>query len=136
MVCQACEKKLSKVACPEKWRDSKGDKQGESSGRKVNENKLLKGAKRYQPYNKKCKTCKQNLHQDGLYCQACTYAKGEGACFAWRVAHRKCRRRHDSVAGRSAARCRSSAAAKEEGRLGAQLLLISHPERGRRLASC
>ncbi|KAG2433137.1 hypothetical protein HYH02_012838 [Chlamydomonas schloesseri] len=77
MVCQACEKKLSKVACPEKWRDSKSDKQGESSGRKINENKLLSGAKRYQPYGqKKCKTCKQNLHQDGMYCQACAYAKG------------------------------------------------------------
>lgn len=77
MVCATCEKKLTKVACPEKWRDSKSDKTGESSGRKVNENKLLTGKSRYQPYGqKKCKTCKQNLHQDGLYCQSCAYAKG------------------------------------------------------------
>mmetsp|Transcript_29677 Transcript_29677/g.54417 ORF Transcript_29677/g.54417 Transcript_29677/m.54417 type:complete len:95 (-) Transcript_29677:251-535(-) len=74
MVCTTCEKKLSKLACPEKWKE--GDKK-DSSGRKVNENKLLTKSKRFQPYGQsKCKICKQALHQDGIYCQSCAFAKG------------------------------------------------------------
>lgn len=72
MVCDKCEKKLTKVACPEKWKDG-GDK------RKVNQNKLLNKDKRFTPYgsNAKCKLCKQQVHQgDGMYCHGCAYAKG------------------------------------------------------------
>ena len=31
---------------------------------------------RWQPLNSKCKTCKQNLHQEAMYCQSCAYQKG------------------------------------------------------------
>jgi hypothetical protein len=65
-VCEACEKKLTKVACPDpkKWKDGGGkDGAGESSGRKVNQNKLLNKDKRFTPYgsNAKCKICKQQV---------------------------------------------------------------------------
>ena len=30
----------------------------------------------WQPYASKCKVCKQNLHQQAMYCQSCAYQKG------------------------------------------------------------
>lgn len=75
MVCGKCEKKLSKVACTEKWRE--GDETaGTSSGRKINENKALSKKKRWQPYTAKCLTCKGPLQAEYKYCQKCAYAKG------------------------------------------------------------
>ncbi|GBF97370.1 hypothetical protein Rsub_11017 [Raphidocelis subcapitata] len=73
MVCGKCEKKLTKVAPPEKWKDGGDDK------RKVNQNKLLNKDKRFTPYGKsaKCKICKQQVHSgDGMYCHNCAYSKG------------------------------------------------------------
>jgi len=63
-VCEKCEKKLTKVACPEKWKDG-------TDKRKVNQNKLLSKDKRYTPYaaSAKCKICKQ---QASLVC-LCVY---------------------------------------------------------------
>lgn len=76
MVCDKCQKKLGKVICPDKWKEGASNTM-ESGGRKVNENKLLSKSKRYQPYgNAKCKICKSNLHQEGMYCQTCAYTKG------------------------------------------------------------
>ncbi|CAG7833749.1 unnamed protein product [Allacma fusca] len=44
MVCDKCEKKLSKVAAPEPWK-SGPKSSSESSGRKIGENKLLTSKK-------------------------------------------------------------------------------------------
>lgn len=78
MVCTKCEKKLSKVICPDKWKDGSNNNT-EGGGRKVNENKALSKKKRWQPYGQsltKCKICKSNLHQEAQYCQTCAYSKG------------------------------------------------------------
>mmetsp|Transcript_17662 Transcript_17662/g.42370 ORF Transcript_17662/g.42370 Transcript_17662/m.42370 type:complete len:98 (-) Transcript_17662:216-509(-) len=77
MVCAKCEKKLSKVICPDKWKDGANNTQ-ESGGRKLNENKLLSKKKRYAPYTggSKCKICKSSLHQQGMYCHGCAYHRG------------------------------------------------------------
>ncbi|XP_010533834.1 PREDICTED: cysteine-rich PDZ-binding protein isoform X2 [Tarenaya hassleriana] len=40
MVCGKCEKKLSKVIVPDKWKDGASNTT-EGGGRKINENKLL-----------------------------------------------------------------------------------------------
>lgn len=45
-VCEKCEKKLSKVICPDKWKEGASNTI-EGGGRKVNENKLLSKAKRW-----------------------------------------------------------------------------------------
>eukprot|EP00887_Chlorella_sp_A99_P007710 scaffold20.g7710.t1 len=79
MVCDKCQKKLDKLAPPDKWRDTK-DSKAESAGRKVNENKILSKAKRWQPYSAKCTVCKLSVAQNYQYCQKCAYAKGVCAC--------------------------------------------------------
>ncbi|KAJ7623148.1 PDZ-binding protein [Roridomyces roridus] len=80
MVCNKCEKKLSKLAAPDPFASSSG--QIKEGSRKVGENKLLsrpggsKGA-RFQPYQGKCKDCKQPVTQNkGKYCHGCAYKKG------------------------------------------------------------
>ncbi|KAK9793486.1 hypothetical protein WJX73_002542 [Symbiochloris irregularis] len=75
MVCTKCEKKLSKVICPDKWKDGSHNNT-EGGGRKVNENKLIGKSKRWQPYAAKCTVCKSALHQQATYCQSCAYSKG------------------------------------------------------------
>ncbi|KAM0049091.1 putative PDZ-binding protein, CRIPT [Helianthus debilis subsp. tardiflorus] len=40
MVCDKCEKKLSKVIVPDKWKEGASNTT-ETGGRKINENKLL-----------------------------------------------------------------------------------------------
>ncbi|GMH39332.1 hypothetical protein BSKO_07230 [Bryopsis sp. KO-2023] len=79
MVCEKCEKKLAKVACPDKWKDG-ANNTIESGGRKINENKLLSRRNRWAPYSKEkasnCKICKSALHQEGIYCHNCAYSKG------------------------------------------------------------
>ena len=45
MVCAKCEKKLTKVACPEKWKEGSSNTVA-AGGRKLNENKLLDKSKR------------------------------------------------------------------------------------------
>ncbi|KAG2173624.1 hypothetical protein INT43_005042 [Umbelopsis isabellina] len=79
MVCAKCEKKLSKVAAPDKWKEGSRNTKVGGEGRKLNENKLLsKSAKsRFSPYESKCKICKSKVHQDKAhYCQGCAYKKG------------------------------------------------------------
>lgn len=83
MVCEKCEKKgkLSKVATPEPWKSGASTSKNTSSGRPVNENKLLSGKKnRFTPYQSTfatCKICRTKVHQVGShYCQDCAYKKG------------------------------------------------------------
>lgn len=85
MVCQDCEKKLkqqgaeTQLACPDPFAKRAlmdGLEVGKSTGPR---NMLLgkKGnARANNPYDKKCNDCKQRLHDGGLYCQDCAYAKG------------------------------------------------------------
>eukprot|EP00884_Botryococcus_braunii_P022043 jgi/Botrbrau1/8522/Bobra.0029s0026.1 len=74
MVCTTCENKLSKVACPDKWKDGS---RNTNETRKIGQNKLLSKS-RFNPYAKqaKCQTCKATLHQEAQYCQSCAYVKG------------------------------------------------------------
>jgi hypothetical protein len=77
MVCAKCEKKLTRVACPEKWKE---DVAGPSSlgGRALGENKLLSKKKdaRWQPYAGRCTVCKGSLPASHKFCQKCAYNKG------------------------------------------------------------
>ncbi|KAJ7781997.1 hypothetical protein DFH07DRAFT_393007 [Mycena maculata] len=71
MVCQKCEKKLSKLAAPDPFASSSSAIKDGS--RKVGENKLLSrpgsSKNRFQPYQGKCKDCKQPVTQNkGKYC--------------------------------------------------------------------
>ena len=75
MVCTKCEKKLSKVACQEKWRDG-GSEGKPAGGRAINENKALSKKKRWAPYSAKCTVCKSALQPEYTYCQPCAYRKG------------------------------------------------------------
>lgn len=74
MVCSKCEKKLAKGPCMEKWKTGSRNTI-ESGGKKINENKMLSKAKRWQPYSAKCKICKDSLPENYSYCQKCAYAK-------------------------------------------------------------
>jgi len=87
MVCEKCEKKLSKIITPDPMRLKAGTKntsEGPSGkgGRKVGENKALesKNKNRYNPYTedfKQCRICKTSVHQAGChFCQGCAYKKG------------------------------------------------------------
>ncbi|KAI9272450.1 PDZ-binding protein [Sporodiniella umbellata] len=80
MVCKKCEKKLTGLAAPDKWKEGSNNAKAGSSGRKINQNKLLsKSAKagRFNPLESKCKLCKNRVHQDKAhYCQDCSYKKG------------------------------------------------------------
>eukprot|EP00727_Mastigamoeba_balamuthi_P009325 m51a1_g5014 putative cysteine-rich pdz-binding protein (96) ;mRNA; r:272957-273449 len=75
MVCAECEKKAQRgtVICPDPWK-SGARNTIEGGGRKIGENKLL--AKRFVPYSRSCKVCKQKLVSPGMYCQGCAYKKG------------------------------------------------------------
>ncbi|KAI7902534.1 cysteine-rich PDZ-binding protein [Cokeromyces recurvatus] len=79
MVCKKCEKKLTALAAPDKWKEGSKNAVVGSSGRKLNQNKLLsKSAKsRYTPLGNNCKLCKARVHQEKAhYCQDCAYKKG------------------------------------------------------------
>ncbi len=90
MVCKTCEKKLSKSAAPDPFRNrtvggslvgSSSSSSGSSSrtgpsatatkgGSGPGTNKLLGAKNRYNPVGSKCKFCKQNVSQDrAQYCQ-------------------------------------------------------------------
>ncbi|KAJ7967643.1 cysteine-rich PDZ-binding protein [Quillaja saponaria] len=76
MVCEKCEKKLTKVIVPDKWKAGASNTT-EGGGRKINENKLLSKKNRWTPYgNTKCMICKQQVHQEAKYCHTCAYTKG------------------------------------------------------------
>ncbi|KAG1880532.1 PDZ-binding protein [Suillus tomentosus] len=79
MVCKKCESKLSKIAAPDPFTStSQSVKDG---SRRVGENKLLSrpgsSKNRFQPYQSKCKDCKQPVTQNkAKYCHGCAYKKG------------------------------------------------------------
>jgi hypothetical protein len=81
MVCEKCQKKLSKIVTPDTWKEGARNTT-ESGGRIINENKALtsKASTRYSPYStsfQKCRICKQVVHQkSSYYCQQCAYKKG------------------------------------------------------------
>mmetsp|Transcript_79497 Transcript_79497/g.184485 ORF Transcript_79497/g.184485 Transcript_79497/m.184485 type:complete len:101 (+) Transcript_79497:74-376(+) len=80
MVCSKCEKKLAKLANPDVWREGgrNNTMYGKAGSRAVGENMLLKHKQRdkVNPYQSKCKVCRQSLHQEGTYCSACAYKGG------------------------------------------------------------
>lgn len=58
MVCEKCEKKLSKVVTPDPWKAGARNTT-ESGGRKLNENKALTGAKqRFDPIGETFRPCR------------------------------------------------------------------------------
>jgi len=80
MVCEACEKKLSLVIVPDKWKEGARNTT-ESGGRKLSGNKLLTARRtqqQAQPYSKRrCKNCKGAMSQERyVYCQTCSYKLG------------------------------------------------------------
>ncbi len=59
------------------WKDgSRGAAGGKEGPRPGGGNKALSAGKRFTPYACKCAVCKQSLHQQGIFCQTCAYAKG------------------------------------------------------------
>lgn len=66
MVCEKCEKKLSKVITPDPWKSGARDHKATSKAR-------------FNPTTaefKPCRICRQKVHQAGsYYCQACAYKK-------------------------------------------------------------
>lgn len=80
MVCEKCETKLKRVVTADVWKHQgrTSDKAGTSAGRKINENKAL--SSRHDPLQankfRKCRICQSKIHQEGYYCQNCSYKKG------------------------------------------------------------
>ena len=71
------------IATPNPWKAGQSSGSNQSSGRKVNENKLLSSKKdRFNPYTtndkfEKCRICRTKVHQvKAHYCQECAYKKG------------------------------------------------------------
>lgn len=72
MVCTKCEKKLSSNITMDVWKTGAKNAIAGSSGRKINENKLLssKNSNKFAPYENNCRVCKQRVTQKGAhYCQ-------------------------------------------------------------------
>lgn len=81
MVCEECEAKLSRGACPDPWKSGSRNNNDPSGGKRIGENKALGksyAAHRHNPYAKAaCSVCKQPVSQNGgKYCQPCAYSKG------------------------------------------------------------
>ena len=81
MVCKKCEAKLTSLATPSTFKDAPGSSTSSSSGRRVNENKLLtsrkKGTSGSNPYQHNCKICKSiTAGPKHKYCQGCSYKNG------------------------------------------------------------
>ncbi|EGG06969.1 uncharacterized protein MELLADRAFT_71832 [Melampsora larici-populina 98AG31] len=98
MVCEKCNKKLSKnsLATPEVRGIAGSSNAIQNQGRKIGENKLLSSKNRYNPYQStsassslskkstnpsigigKCLTCKSSVARNGAkYCQNCSFKKG------------------------------------------------------------
>eukprot|EP00741_Cyanophora_paradoxa_P020986 tig00021319_g20260.t1 len=70
MVCDKCQKNLTKVVTPEVWKAGAG--KAPAPGKT---NAAL--TKRYMPYGtQRCTVCRSQLHQPGKYCNGCAYKKG------------------------------------------------------------
>jgi cysteine-rich PDZ-binding protein len=80
MVCEKCEKKLSRSAVPDVWKDgSHNAGAGQNGGKTLARNSYLesrsKGVGRFAPHNKVCLICRSKLSQDAAYCNQCAFAK-------------------------------------------------------------
>ncbi|KAI8069408.1 PDZ-binding protein [Gongronella butleri] len=78
MVCKKCEKKLTSLAVPDKWKDGANNVKAGEAGRKINQNKLVsKSKQRLKPYDSNCRICKSKvIQQKAHYCQNCSHQKG------------------------------------------------------------
>ncbi|EYC32183.1 hypothetical protein Y032_0003g1447 [Ancylostoma ceylanicum] len=78
MVCDACQKKLTKIVGIDPYRNKAHNKlTGVHKRPPANQNKLLGSEKKATVMNVKCKICKCAVHQVGShYCQTCAYQKG------------------------------------------------------------
>ena len=81
MVCQDCEKKLSKVIVPDKWKDGARNVTGGDDGGRATtyRNSLLQVRGRTQRFTagvRGCKICKSKVAQDAHYCQECAHHHG------------------------------------------------------------
>ena len=77
MVCEKCEKKLSKSAVPDVWKDgSRNAGAGRDGGRSVARNTMLGSGRSFAPHLKTCRICKTKLSQDAIYCNPCAFSKG------------------------------------------------------------
>ncbi|KAK6728009.1 hypothetical protein RB195_005581 [Necator americanus] len=78
MVCDACQKKLTKIVGIDPYRNKAHNKlSGVQKRPPANQNKLLGSEKKATVMNVKCKICKCAVHQVGShYCQTCAYQKG------------------------------------------------------------
>ena len=90
MVCKDCEKKLSKVIVPDKWKDGARNVTGGTDGGRATtyRNSLLqvRGAtQRFQAGVKTCRICKSKVSQDANYCQECAHHNGICAMCGKRV---------------------------------------------------
>ena len=79
MVCDKCQKKLSKVCVPDKWKD--GAKNTVSGGGQLagKSNKALqkrKAAVQWIPENNICRICKSKVLANMHYCNDCAHVKG------------------------------------------------------------
>lgn len=90
MVCQDCERKLSKVIVPDKWKDgARNTTGGEDGGRATSyRNSLLQvrgKEQRFQAGVRACRICRSKVAQDAHYCQECAFHKGICAMCGKRV---------------------------------------------------
>ena len=90
MVCSDCEKKLSKVIVPDKWKaGARNTTGGADGGRETSaRNSLLQvrgASQRFAPKVKACQICRSKVSQDANYCQDCAFHKGICAMCGVRV---------------------------------------------------
>ena len=90
MVCETCEKKLSKVIVPDKWKaGARNVTGGEDGGRATTyRNSLLQVRGKTQRFTagvRGCKICKSKVAQDAHYCQTCAHHHGICAMCGKRV---------------------------------------------------
>lgn len=88
MVCESCEKKLSKVIVPDKWKDGARNVSDDGGRATVHRNSLLtvRGKdQRFLPSSRTCRLCKSKVAQDAYYCQLCAFHNGICAVCGKRV---------------------------------------------------
>uniref|UniRef100_A0A7S3NKF5 Cysteine-rich PDZ-binding protein n=1 Tax=Aureoumbra lagunensis TaxID=44058 RepID=A0A7S3NKF5_9STRA len=88
MVCANCEKKLSKVIVPDKWKTGARNISDNGGRATKYKNALLEvrgREQRFLPSAKQCKLCNKKVAQDAAYCQVCAYENGICAMCGIRV---------------------------------------------------
>jgi hypothetical protein len=79
MVCDTCEKKLTKVCVPDKWKDGARNTIASSGGKITGKtNKIIQSLSKssYIPENSLCRICKSKVMQSHYYCNDCAHKKG------------------------------------------------------------